>query len=432
MSRIAALLAVLFLSPLRAVADPGKPVAVRWWGQAMVTIETWWGLTVAVDPFSLGTGYPDPAVPADLVVVTHEHADHNNSAIVRGDPRVVHALDQAGRARDLHLILDRQPNAPRPDVSMPMETVVRTPHMVRVRTIPAHHDDAEGAQRGATGLALIEADGVRILHCGDLGQRALTDGQLAQIGAVDVLLVPVGGVYTVDGPAAAAITLQVAPRIVVPIHFKTDALRFDLEGAEGFLESLPDSFERRTVAGNTLAVSAGAGDGRSAVVTLGYLPWEMPDELADLFEAKERAAAEAAAMYATLSAVQLNHRPSNGTHTPRWNAEHTAGTELLLLSRVFAKADAEVRPIEAMPAQMPPDYTPEHPGWTGGEEARRIERTQAFSRRFAYLLEGVGLDERPEGGGWTVRTILERMAWHYPEHADNVREKFELPDWPAE
>jgi L-ascorbate metabolism protein UlaG (beta-lactamase superfamily) len=100
---------------------------------------------------------------------------------------------------------------------------------------------------------------VRILHCGDFGEPAVTAQQLGAMGTVDVLLIPVGGVFTIDGAQAARITEAVGPRIVVPIHYKTDALKIELETVEPFLSALDERYERRRPAGNTLAVAAGRG-----------------------------------------------------------------------------------------------------------------------------------------------------------------------------
>jgi len=78
-------------------------------------------------------------------------------------------------------------------------------------------------------------------------------------------------------------------------------------------------------------------------------------------------------------------------------------------------------------------YVAAHPDWTGAEEARRIERVQAFTRRFAYLLDGMDLEEKPPGHQWwTLRRLLEQMQRHYEEHTVNVEKKFALPDWPEE
>ena len=413
-------------------AAGGMPVAVRFWGQGLVTIETYWLLRIAVDPYALRIGFDDPRIAADLVLVTHEHFDHNNVQLIRGAPRVMRGLDENGDVVTVDVVLDRMPNRPEIDLFNAADMVIRSDHAVRVRSIGAFHDGNEGRQRGRTALYLIEVDGVRILHCGDLGQPSLSREQLQAIGTVDVLLLPVGGVYTIDGPQAARITGQVRPRIVIPLHFRTEGLSTKLDGAEAFLDALPDRYERVTAAGNTLAVTAGRGPTRDAprVVVLKTRPATLPAEIAALLTAKESAAADSRKVFGALSRNQLNHRPGNGTHTPRWNAEHMMGMELRFFTAVYAGADPSVGTVNLAPAQMPDAYTAAHTDWTGAEEARQIERVQKLTRRFAYLLRDLDLDARPAGSPWPLRELLRRMQRHYVEHTDNVRKKFELLDWP--
>ncbi|MHC4768071.1 MAG: MBL fold metallo-hydrolase [Planctomycetota bacterium] len=416
-----------------AAAEPALPVAVRFWGQSLVTIETAWNLRIAVDPYALRIGYDDPGIEADLVLVTHEHFDHKNVGLVRGAPQVVRGVDDAGGVRPIDVVLDRPPNRPAPEVFSAAAAVMRSEHAVRVRSIAAYHDQSSGSKRGSNAMFLIEADGVRILHCGDFGEPAITARQLGAMGTVDVLLIPVGGVFTVDGAQAARITEAVGPRIVVPIHYKTDALKIELETVEPFLSALDERYERRRPAGNTLAVAAGRGPTKASpqVVILGTRPWPMPPEMEALFSVKEKASRGAQAVFETLTADQMNHRPSDGTHTPRWNAEHMMGRELGFFSSVYSALDPAIAPVDLNPAQMPADYVPAHPEWTGAEEARQLERVARLSRRFAHLLDRVDLDDTPEGSPWTLRRLLEQMRRHDTEHTANVIKKFDLADWPA-
>ncbi|MHC4101121.1 MAG: MBL fold metallo-hydrolase [Planctomycetota bacterium] len=416
-----------------AAAEPALPVAVRFWGQSLVTIETAWNLRIAVDPYALRTGYDDPGIEADLVLVTHEHFDHGNVDLIRGEPHVVRGLDDDGAVRSIDLVLDRPPNRPAPEVFSAAAAVMRSEHAVRVRSIASHHDESSGSKRGNNAMFLIEADGVRILHCGDFGEPAVTARQLGAIGSVDVLLIPVGGVFTVDGRQAARITETLQPRIVVPIHYRTEALKIELETAEPFLAALGERYERVRPVGNTLAVTRGRGPTRAQprVVVLGTRSWPMPPEMAALFSAKEKACRAAQAVFAPLTAAQMDHHPADGTHTPRWNAEHMMGRELGFFSAVYSALDPAIGAIDLNPAQMPANYGPAHPDWTGAEEARQLERVARFTRRFAYLLEGMKFNDKPQGSPWTLRELLEQMNRHYTEHTANVIKKSELPDWPA-
>ena len=429
-SGLAAVAALLLTSGV--VADTGEPVAVRFWGQGLVTIETYWNLRVAIDPYALRIGYDDPGIDADLVLVTHEHHDHNNVDLVRGARHVIHALDDTGAMRTVDVVLDRMPNQGDVQLNSAAATVPRSAHAVRVRSVAAFHDAVAGRDRGGVGMLLLEVDGVRILHCGDLGQPLLTPSQLEAIGSVDVLLVPVGGVYTITGEEAARITEQVRPRVVVPIHYRTADLTLPLKPVDGFLDALPDRYRRVSGLGNTLAVTAGLGPSVESpyVVVLRTRPWPMPDELASLFEGKEEAAAASAAVFSALSTTQMNHRPGNGTHTPRWNAEHMMGSEAEFFTAIYHSVDPSLAAIELRPAQMPDAYHAVHPDWTGREEARQIDRVQRLTRRFAYLLADLQIDEKPPGSWWTLRGLLIQMQRHYNEHTANVMRKFELPDWP--
>ncbi len=182
-----------------AAADPGKPVAVRWWGQAFVTIETYWNLTVAIDPYATRIGYDDPNITADVVLVTHHHADHNNISLLGTDAKSVLGLDEAGDVVSIDMVLDRLPNQDEPTVTAFSPSDQYTDHAVRFRTIASFHDDQSGGRRGKNAMFLVVADGVRILHCGDLGQTKLTEDQLRQIGKVDILLIPVGGCTRLTG-----------------------------------------------------------------------------------------------------------------------------------------------------------------------------------------------------------------------------------------
>lgn len=425
------LIAVSLFTSSSLSADEGHPVAVRWWGQAMVSIETYWNFTIVIDPFGEKIGYADPQLSGDLVLVTHEHGDHNNAELIEGEPIVARGLDDTGKVQPIDQILDRFPGQEKVTWRDARLRIARSSHAVRVTSVASWHDDTEGSQRGANTLFLVEVDGVRIVHCGDLGQAKLTDEQLKALGSVDVLLIPVGGVYTVDGPQAANIVRQVNPRIVVPIHYKTPNLIYNLQGVQGFLQALGDDRLLVRGKGNTLAVNANDTIQRPPqVVLLDFVPWEMPSEWSTLFAAKEAACRASQEVFAKLSVEQMNFKPSNGTHTPRWNTEHMMGRELGFFSQIYAELDPNIGHLDLNPKQMPPDYEAAHPDWSGAEEARQMERVSAFTRRFAYLLDGLPLDEKAPGSRWTPRRLLEQMVRHYGEHTANVEKKFELPDWP--
>ncbi len=184
---------------------------------------------------------------------------------------------------------------------------------------------------------------------------------------------------------------------------------------------------------NTIAVTAPSGgtDTPMRIVTLASTAPEMPKEITDLLDRKEAACRESQKVFAALSTAQMNFKPSNGSHTPRWNTEHMMGRELQFFSQIFHAVDDSIPVMNLNPKQMPPDYRAKHADWTGNEEARQMERVAAFTRRYAYLLKDLPLDKKAPGSFWTPRKLLLQMIRHYSEHTANVQKKFNLPDWPS-
>jgi L-ascorbate metabolism protein UlaG (beta-lactamase superfamily) len=175
-------------------------VEVRYYGHSMFSL-TADGTTIVIDPFNDDIGHPRPQVAPDAVVVSHEHFDHNNVALCGGSPKVIRGLADEG-AR--HAALDVRVGP------------------VRITGVPCYHDDQQGAARGKNTITIFEVEGLRVVHLGDLG-HILDDAQVRAIGRVDVLLVPVGGHYTIGPAEAGRVIEQLAPRIAVPMHFKTEA-----------------------------------------------------------------------------------------------------------------------------------------------------------------------------------------------------------------
>jgi hypothetical protein len=427
---------VLLLLARPAAADPGQPVAVRWWGQGFVTIETFWNLRVAIDP-DRAHRHRSPRQEVDLLLISDHTFDKENAPLYAAVSQTVISGLSDGEYADIDVVLDRRPNDRSPDVFPATDERPRSGHAIRVHSFRAHEGPVPGRSGPITPM-LIEVDGVRIFHASRLGQSNLVDAMVEQLERVDVLLVPVGGALSgsLNAERAAALTARLAPRLVVPI-WPVEERHEDRGGdsVKQFLEALPSSYDRREAVGNTLAVrSLGPGERvRPAVVVLKTQPWSMPEAMADLFRAKDAAGRASQEVFRPLSAAQMNHRPADGTHTPRWNVEHMAGRELGFFSQIYHAAEGAVPVMDVNPKQMPPDYVAAHPDWDGAEEARQIERVQAFTRRFAYLLDGADLDEKPEGHRWwTLRGLLAQMQRHYGEHTANVKKKFALPDWPDE
>jgi len=163
--------------------------------------------TVITDPFSPASGYTLGKVTAEIVTVSHAHPGHSYIQGVGGEPRILKSPGEYESAGVL---------------------------TVGVHT---YHDNEKGAQRGKNTAFVIDVDDVMICHLGDLG-HVLTAEQVAEIDGVDVLLIPVGGGSTIDAVQAAQIVRQLEPKVVIPMHYKTDALKRELETADRFLKEM--------------------------------------------------------------------------------------------------------------------------------------------------------------------------------------------------
>ncbi len=192
---------------------------IRWLGQACFLLLTLGGAHVLIDPPGPITGYHVAAhsVPADLVLVSHNHPDHNYVQAAaptgRAQPKIVGPLPL--QVNGAQIVSDgRYTYGPRASEADAV-------HFIRVS---AYHDNVQGRERGPNTLTVIETGGLRIAHLGDIGQLQLTDEQVAALGRVDVLMIPVGGFFTVDGTQAAALVQQLHPRVIIPMHYGTPAL----------------------------------------------------------------------------------------------------------------------------------------------------------------------------------------------------------------
>jgi L-ascorbate metabolism protein UlaG (beta-lactamase superfamily) len=197
---------------------------VEWYGQSAFKLdghaEGGKQASVFVDPFADMSGmstrgiqfdYPPIAdVEADLLLVTHEHADHNGVEAIGGDPAVLRST--AGR------------------LESPLGEVL---------AVASEHDEQAGTARGPNTIFAFALDGLRVCHFGDFGQSALRPEQATAIGAVDLLILPVGGGPTIGAQGAVEILARLRPRWVVPMHYRTPRIGF-LDTADAFLELCAD------------------------------------------------------------------------------------------------------------------------------------------------------------------------------------------------
>ena len=195
---------------------------IRWYGQSAFLLRG--ERSVFIDPFGAMEGLaargmqfdypPIEGVEADVLLVTHEHRDHNAVEVVGGSPQILRST--AGT------------------IDSPVGEVI---------AVASEHDDVAGTKRGPNTIFRFALDGLRVCHFGDFGQAALRAEQQRAIGEVDILFLPVGGGPTVGGDAAVAIVRALRPQLVVPMHYRTDAVNF-LELPDAFLDALGARVER--------------------------------------------------------------------------------------------------------------------------------------------------------------------------------------------
>ncbi len=180
---------------------------IKWHGHACFEMISENGKVIVTDPYDESIGYPVPEVTADVVTVSHEHYDHNNVAAVKGEPEVVRGAGE-------HII-----------------------EGMRLYGVKTYHDTSRGAERGENTVFLFDVDEMRLCHLGDLG-HVLEESQLRSIREkdIDVLFIPVGGVYTIDAKDANKVLEQLEPKIAVPMHFKTPPLRLNIKSEDKFLK----------------------------------------------------------------------------------------------------------------------------------------------------------------------------------------------------
>ena len=186
-----------------------EEVKVTWFGHAMFLVEDS-RIKMVTDPFDEKVGYPLPEVQADVVLVSHEHFDHNNVSLVK-DFR--------------HAIRETEPFLMGP---------------VKIEGCFSYHDDAQGQNRGENIIFKWRMSGVTFAHMGDFGEAGLSREQQEFLSGTDVLLLPVGGVYTIDDRQAKEIVELIKPSIVIPMHYKTEQCNININEGNHFLAGFDD------------------------------------------------------------------------------------------------------------------------------------------------------------------------------------------------
>jgi L-ascorbate metabolism protein UlaG (beta-lactamase superfamily) len=219
---------LLALSACVALTTPAatKEVAIKWHGQSFFEIKTSAGTVIAIDPHDLEV-YGKRQVKADVVLISHFHLDHCNPAqITNPRAKILYGLKNkdgfaGNRKSDEFAYLDE------------------TFQDVKIKGLASYHDDVEGMKRGKNTIFVLEFDGLRVVHLGDLAHE-LTPSLAKKIGTPDVLMVPVGGSYTLNGSEAKKIVAQLKPRrYIIPMHYGTKVYD-NLVGPDEFLEDQPE------------------------------------------------------------------------------------------------------------------------------------------------------------------------------------------------
>ena len=181
---------------------------IKYYGHAAFKLTTDKDVKIIFDPYQSGAfggalSYGRITDEADIVLTSHDHDDHNYTKDIKG------AFTHINRA-GVHEVKG-----------------------VRVKGVPTHHDGSKGKERGNNLIFVVEADGLTIAHAGDLG-HALDKDALKEIGKVDVLMLPVGGFFTIDAQAATGVMNDLKPTITIPMHFKTGKVDFPITKVEDF------------------------------------------------------------------------------------------------------------------------------------------------------------------------------------------------------
>jgi L-ascorbate metabolism protein UlaG (beta-lactamase superfamily) len=213
---------------------------IFWLGQACFVIQAG-DVTILTDPFNAQIGYDVSRVKGvDLVTVSHEHGDHNNTQMAVGNPLVLRGLAKRGAE---------------------FNAIDQKVKSVRVYSVSSNHDEANGAKRGKNAIFVFEIQSasppLRIVHMGDFGEKRLDAARIKAIGSVDVLLLPVGGFYTIGSTEANQVLADLQPKIVVPMHWKTAKIaNLPIQDSTDFLKGKKHILREGAASGNKLVITA--------------------------------------------------------------------------------------------------------------------------------------------------------------------------------
>lgn len=183
---------------------------IKWYGHAAFLITSSQGVKIITDPYESGAyggqlAYGKITDQADIAITSHDHADHNDTKSLPGFPEIV----KGGGTKSVKGI--------------------------SFKGIASYHDPSKGSERGSNTIFTFSVDGIKICHLGDLG-HLLSEKEIAEIGSVDILLIPVGGYFTIDSKEATKVGEQIKPKVLIPMHFKTEKCGFPIAPVDDFLK----------------------------------------------------------------------------------------------------------------------------------------------------------------------------------------------------
>ena len=189
-------------------------MTIQWYGHSCFKISTkpegrgsGEDAVIFTDPFDKSIGLRPPQGKADIVTISHSHPDHNNPDALKGEP----------------VILD-----------LPGEYSIKG---VSITGVGSFHDKVQGAEYGHNVIFVIESEGVRFCHLGDLGMP-LDKKQLEEVNGVDILAIPVGGPHSLDAKEAKTVVDQIEPKIILPMHYKIPGLKLKIGDEKGFCKEI--------------------------------------------------------------------------------------------------------------------------------------------------------------------------------------------------
>ena len=185
-------------------------MTLKWYGQAFFKIviknSQKENVVLAIDPFDKTLGPKVPNFPADILLISHSHYDHSNKSAIKGTPFLIEGPGEYERKG------------------------------IFIKGILGFHDNSKGKERGTITIYKISGEDMSVCHLSDIGQNSLTEEQMDELGEIDILLIPVGGIYTIGAKQASEIIAQVEPKIVIPMHYKIPGVKVNLQGVEKFLK----------------------------------------------------------------------------------------------------------------------------------------------------------------------------------------------------